>query len=118
MQKSKIWKVVELLTAGGVLTVAGVLINFYIQWQTDEQLEQGQMFDTETQKAKVIQHIESIPTVDLQVKIQRDMDFQKKVLDELDHIMETQAAQDSINQRTHDQIYQNNQRLKDLIPNQ
>jgi len=104
------------LIGGGVVLIAGTLINFYIEWKSDEATEEHQMFDGPDQKTRVLDHVDKIDAVDMGVKMKLDQEFQKEVLKTLDQIQKVQAHQDTINERTHDQIYQNNQRLKEILP--
>ena len=84
---------------------------FYNDWTTDEALEEAQMqatsFDDEGQKVKTLEHVENIPTVDMKVKMERDVDFQKQVLEELKQMRKI----DTLNA---DQVYQIKEEIKKI----
>lgn len=86
--------------------------NFYHDWTIDESTEEGQMFDSAAQKAETINHIRKIDPVELEVKIQRDADFQAEVLKELKEVSRRQKHMDSVSNLNADQIYQIKEEFK------
>ena len=86
--------------------------NFYHDWTIDESTEEAQMFDSAAQKAETINHVRKIDPVELEVKIQRDADFQAEVLNELKDIAKRQKHMDSVSNLNADQIYQIKEEFK------
>ena len=102
---------------GVLLTVIGALLSWALveildfkqDWETDEAIEELQdkplMFDSVEQKAETLHVVDEVDPVEMKVKIQRDIDFQKQVLKKLSHM-------DSVSNLNADQIYQIKEEFK------
>jgi hypothetical protein len=87
---------------------------FYSEWKADEAAEEALggfekkslMFDTSEQKEELKDHLkEAVPALEQRLKIERDKDFQKEVLNELKQMREI----DTLNA---DQMYQIKEELR------
>lgn len=96
-----------------LLGVAGIVLNFYVEWKADEAAEdevkyqeKALMFDTPEQKQETNSHVrEALTPLEQRLKSERDNDFQQTVLKQLKHL----AKIDTLNA---DQIYQIKQQLE------
>ena len=66
--------------------ILGLVGTFFYTWVQDEAEEEGLTFDTLQQKHTVTDHVDKVPTVEMKVKMERDEDFQKQVLEILDEL--------------------------------
>lgn len=55
----KIFKIAMLVISTGI---GAAVINFWIEWKTDEAIEESQQFDGPAQKHKVLFHVDEAPT--------------------------------------------------------
>lgn len=85
---------------------------FYRDWTIDEAIEESTQFDSPEQKVRVIDHSDKVPTEAVREFMVRQEAVNREVLDDLHKVLDKIQEQDSINKRTHDQIYQTNQLLK------
>lgn len=103
-----------LLGIVATMMVAGLWggFKFYSEWKADEAAEEIEyhqdkaiMFDSPEQKEEHKDHVsEALPALEQQLKVERDKDFQQKVLNELQQMRKI----DTLNA---DQMYQIKQRL-------
>ena len=89
---------------------------FYSEWKADEAAEEAVgnmerealMFDNSEQKEETKDHLkEAIPALEQRLKVERDKDFQKQVLNELKQMRKI----DTLNA---DQMYQIKEELKTI----
>ena len=103
------------------MMVAGLYggFKFYSDWVADEKAEEVEyhqdkaiMFDNPEQKQATKTHLrDAVTPLEQRLKVERDIDFQKKVLKKLEHL----AKIDTLNA---DQIYQIKEEVKLIKQNQ
>jgi hypothetical protein len=99
------------------MMVAGLWggFKFYSEWKADEAAEEVEyyqdkaiMFDSPEQKEEIKDHvIEALPALEQQLKVERDKDFQQRVLSELKQMRRI----DTLNA---DQMFQIKERLNKI----
>jgi type IV secretory pathway VirB9-like protein len=98
-----------------LLGVGGLIFNFYSEWKADEAAEEIEyhqdkaiMFDSPEQKEEHKDHIKEAPSaLEQHLKAERDKDFQKEVLKQLQHLSHI----DTLNA---DQMFQIKDELRQL----
>lgn len=88
-----VWKKIEI---GALITIAGAVITFYIDWKIDEKSEESVMFDTPAQKVITVGHAEVLPTADMKIKIERDEDFKKLMIEKFQEFEKQSKVTDSL----------------------
>ncbi len=89
-------KIAQAVIISLLISIAGGVWKFYHDWTVDEATEESVMFDSPSQKVITVEHAVKLNTTDMEIKILRDADIQKTILEKLKKLEEKAEEQDSL----------------------